>query len=301
MDSPSVAPTYAQYLAIHPPGARARVRGAALSVMAAGARLTGQLEEHLARPRVQFVYLHHVFRDEEAGFRGLLGELARHHTFLGHSEAVARVKSGNVDRPYVSVSFDDGFADNRVAAAILEEFGARGCFYVCPAIVGERDPTRLQSFCRARLRFPLATEFLGWSDLESLLSRGHEVGAHTMTHPNLGEADRDETETEIRSSHEELEKRLGGVRHFAWPRGQWRHFTPFAREVVFDAGFESCASAVRGSHVAKARGPVRDLCIRRDHVLANWPLEHVLVFLMLNSMRASERDNHWPDGYPALT
>lgn len=297
MKSPVEAPTYARYLALHPPDARARLRGAALSALASGARLTGQLEEHLLRPRVQFIYLHHVFRDEEAGFRRLLRDLARHHTFLSHSDAVDRVTNGRIDRPYVSLSFDDGFADNRVAADILEEFGARGCFYVCPGIVGERDAIRLHDFCRSRLQFPLPSAFLDWDDLESLLARGHEVGAHTMTHPNLGEIGASEMEMEIVSSRDEIVTRLGGVRHFAWPRGQWRHFTSRAREMVFNGGFDSCASAVRGAHVVAAHGPARDLCIRRDHVLANWPLQHVQLFLMLNSMRASERDNRWPDDY----
>lgn len=290
-------PTYAEYLRHRPFSARAALRSATLSALAAAARLSGRVDASLERPRVQLIYLHHVFRDEEDGFRRLLERLGRHHSFIGHAEAVDRIRSGRIDRPFLSVSFDDGFVDNLAAASILEEFGARGCFFVCPAIVGERDPARVAAFCTQRLQFPLVSPFLDWDQLQGLAEGGHEIGAHTMTHPNLGEATADDAAWEIRESRRELMQRVGPIRHFAWPRGQWRNFTPAAYDAVFDAGFESCASAVRGCHVARATGPASKLCLRRDHVVANWPLDHVLYFLMRSSERASERDNRWPDEF----
>ena len=293
-------PTIAQYLRAAPPDARQRVRSTVLTTLSVAARLSGRIARALERPRVQLIYLHHVFRDEEDGFRRLLETLARHHTFVGHSEAVERIRTGRIERPFVSLSFDDGFIDNLAAASILEEFGARGCFFICPGIVGERDARRIAAFCALRLQFPLVSAFLDWGDLRSLMERGHEVGAHTMTHPDLGGVSVAEAGREIRDSRARIVQELGFVRHFAWPRGQWRHFTSAARDETFAAGFESCSSAVRGAHVVAAPGPPSGLCIRRDHVVANWPRDHVLYFLMRSSERASERDNRWPDDYPRV-
>jgi peptidoglycan/xylan/chitin deacetylase (PgdA/CDA1 family) len=264
------------------------------------AELRGVVDSALARPRVQFVYLHHVFVDEEAGFRALLRELGAHHTFIGHGDAVERIREGRIDRPYVSISLDDGFTDNERAARILEEFDARGCFFVCPGIVGERNPRRLAEFCANRLDFPAATPFLDWAQLERLVARGHEIGGHTMTHPDLGGTAPDEAASEIRQSYETLVERLGGVRHFAWPRGRWHNMTVAARDAVFAAGYGTCASAVRGAHVAPATGPSANLCLRRDHVLAGWPLSHVRYLLMRNAIAASAATNEWPAEYPRV-
>ena len=200
----------------------------------------------------------------------------------------------------MSFSFDDGFADNLRAARVLEEFGATGCFFVCPGIVGERDPSTLRRFCADRLEFPAATPFLDWEQLEDLISRGHEVGGHTVTHPDLGQTPAERAAEEISRSRDAIRARLGTADHFAWPRGRWTNFTPQARQAVFDAGFATCASAVRGAHVSPAPGDLENLCVRRDHVVANWPLSHIRYLLARSSRRASARDNQWPPDYPAV-
>lgn len=295
-----VEPTLAECRRLRPVGPRDHARGIALSGLATLAEMRGVVDSALARPRIQFVYLHHVFADEEAGFRSLLRELAVHHAFIGHGEAIGRIRDGRIDRPYVSVSLDDGFADNERAARILEEFDARGCFFVCPGVVGERDPRRLAEFCAKRLQFPTATPFLGWGQLERLVEQGHEIGGHTMTHPDLGDTAADEAASEIRQSYETLVEKLGKVRHFAWPRGRWANMTVGARDAVFAAGYETCSSAVRGAHVAPATGPLANLCLRRDHVLATWPLSHVRYLLMRNAVAASAATNEWPAEYPRV-
>lgn len=291
-------PTFAEYSRLRPPEMRVRARSIALSVLASASELRGTIDSALTRPRVQFVYLHHVFADEEKDFRRLLNMLAVHHAFIGHADAVERVQSGRIDRAYVSISFDDGFADNQRAARVLEEFGARGCFFVCPGIIGQSDPAKLAAFCERRLDFPTITPFLDWDQLERLVKAGHEVGGHTMTHPNLGATPPEEALHEINESYKALVRRVGAVRHFAWPRGRWEHVSPVARDAVFAAGYTTCASAVRGCHVARAPGPIQNLCIRRDHLLANWPSRHVRYLLMRNAIAANAASNEWPANYP---
>ena len=59
------------------------------------------------RARVQFLYIHHIFKDEENSFDELF---LNYHTFISHSEAVNRVINGHIDKPYISISSDDGLA-----------------------------------------------------------------------------------------------------------------------------------------------------------------------------------------------
>src|SRR5690349_20630310 len=53
------------------------------------------IQTALSKNRVQFLYLHHVFRDEYASLRILLKELSKHHTFISYNEAVSKIVSGN--------------------------------------------------------------------------------------------------------------------------------------------------------------------------------------------------------------
>jgi peptidoglycan/xylan/chitin deacetylase (PgdA/CDA1 family) len=254
-------------------------------------------ESVLQRPRVQFLYLHHLFRDEVAPFRALLEALAEQHTFISYSEAVERVLNGPIDRPYVAFSFDDGLKSCRLAGDLLAEFSASACFFVCPEVIGLRDPKRIRAFCEERLRIP-PTEFLDWSELEALKADGHEVGAHTINHLDLATLSRSRLEYEIIGSRDLLEARLGPVPHFAWPYGTFRSFSAAAAEVVHAAGFRSCASAERGAHVTPVSGDPASLCIRRDQVLPAEPLHHAMYFCTRSARLASARMNEWP---PRLT
>src|SRR5690606_325826 len=75
-------------------------------------------------PRIQFLYFHHIYGDESGNFDRLVRTLSKTHTFISHSEAVDRLFSNKVDRPYISWSSDDGFKNNLAAAKILERYGA---------------------------------------------------------------------------------------------------------------------------------------------------------------------------------
>ena len=251
------------------------------------------------RNRIQFLYLHAVFEDQREAFRELLSDLARDYTFISHSAAVSRILKGEIDRPYVAFSFDDGFKNCLGAAEDLSAFGASGCFFVCPDIVGVTDYSAIRAFCATRLHMP-PVEFMNWEDLEELLLRGHEVGSHSLGHPVLETVSRQQLQNELGASREILEARLGPVHHFAWPYGRFHHFTPEAAGEVFAAGYTSCASAERGCHVGSEPVAAQDLCIRRDQVKPSWPLRHIRYFLWLNARRVVRQKDGWPDAWGRL-
>ena len=200
---------------------------------------------------VHLVYLHHVFSDEVVPFRKLLSRLSRQATFISHSEAVRRITSGAIDRTYVSISFDDGLLSCLDAARIMEDFGAQGCFFVCPAAVDHsHDYVWISRWCHERLH-KSPVKVMSWDDLEDLQRRGHEIGNHTMNHPNLAETPIESRHQQIFVAREQLVRYLGEVagRHFAWPYGEARHIDHAATSAILAAGHTSCSSAVRGVHL----------------------------------------------------
>jgi peptidoglycan/xylan/chitin deacetylase (PgdA/CDA1 family) len=118
----------------------------------------------------------------------------------------------------VAVTIDDGFID----------------FYdnVLPLVVECRIPVLL--YLATGLVAPTETassNALTWNQLADAISTGLvEVGAHTHNHANLGIADVEEADLEMRRSKEQIEDRLGvACRHFAYP---WSVASPQAEEVA---------------------------------------------------------------------
>jgi peptidoglycan/xylan/chitin deacetylase (PgdA/CDA1 family) len=276
---------FKQVESLRRPGLRDRLRSRLLDVLSLQ-------QPDLGRPRVHFLYLHHVLRDEAANFRELLKTLSRTHEFISHTSAADKIRSGAIDKPYISFSIDDGIKNCLDAADMLDEFGAKCCFFICPSMADNPSREARERFCKEQISLP-ATDFLNWSDMEALKKRGHEIGNHTRSHFTLSSIkSRAELEQEIGGSRDEIAKRLGDVPHFAWPRGTFGHMSPEAKEIVFATGHKTCASAVRGAHVANAASDA-ELCIRRDHILGAWPVRHSLYFIGKSAGRASASDNNY--------
>ncbi len=253
--------------------------------------------DHLfSQPRVQFLYIHHVFKDEETAFEKLVERLSLSHHFISHSEAVNKILSGNIDKPYIAISSDDGLKNNINAANILDRFGIKGCFFICPEIIDEKRQDVIAQFSRQRLHFP-PVEFMSWVDIEKLMRHGHEIGGHTMNHVNLAGINEAEAKAEIEVCYKKIVEKCGSVKHFAYPYGRFSHFNNQARKLVFETGFESCASAERGCHIpGKAHQKILpgDLLIRRDHVVLNWSLEQIQFFMLRNIKLANFSQNYFP-------
>jgi peptidoglycan/xylan/chitin deacetylase (PgdA/CDA1 family) len=272
---------------------RGLVRSVALSSLAAIGRVTG-LDDNLRRPRVHFLYLHFVPGDEEQNFRRLLTALSSQHTFVSYSDAVSRVLSGDIDRPYVAFSVDDGVRNGLRLSELLDEFGAKACFFVCDRIPDINSQPEIARFCVTELEIP-PTDFLSWAELETLLRRGHEIGNHSARHRTLSDLSADQLEDDIAGGLLRLRSRLGdGVRHFAWPRGRFFHMSAEAAAVVFRSGHASCASAERGCHVVRPANR-ESLCVRREHIVSRWPVAHSLYFMARSAAAADEATNRWPE------
>jgi peptidoglycan/xylan/chitin deacetylase (PgdA/CDA1 family) len=85
--------------------------------------------------------------------------------------------------------------------------------------------------------------------VKSLYRSGMEIGAHTVSHPILGELDADSARYEISESKKVLEELVHSpVDSFAYPNGRYgRDFTERDMMLVKDAGFKTAVSTNWGA------------------------------------------------------
>ena len=288
--STEIATSYRRDIRVRTP--RSRVRDAALSIAARFPRTT----DALAIPRVHFLYLHFVFDDEVLGFERLIDRLrAADQRFVSYRDAIDRVRNGDIDAPMVSFSFDDGVSNTMRAAEILTHNGISACFFINSGLTHtDRSRRVIKVTQQSHSRRPL--EFISWDDAERLIQMGHEIGGHTRTHADLASIGGQQLRDEIGGDRELLLRRLGRADHFAWPFGAAKYFSATARDVVFEAGYRSCASAIRGAHTATA--PDHRFCVRRDCVVAAEPVSRNLYFVRRSARRAADQPalmNRWPE------
>ena len=185
----------------------------------------------------------HEVTDREA-FKRLLSSLEARYQIVALSEGFRAVKSGNVNGPLLTLTFDDG--DKTVSNNCLPELRSRSiaaCLFVCTGFVdaGFRDVSTGRY------------DVMSWDDLKDWAQAGMEVGAHTVNHIPLNQATLDRSKWEILESKRVLEKRLGcSIRHFAYP---WGYNTDeLDRWLQADDAFDTISTTIRCDNYPKTKG-----------------------------------------------
>lgn len=180
-------------------------------------------------------------------FRRQIEWISRTFEVLSLSAAVRRWRAGTLPSAPAVVTFDDGLASTlECAVPILDRHDITATHYIAPGLLGgEFEGSAVMSA----------------EQLEGLRRRGQEIGAHTMTHPDLTSLSSRRARAEIERSGAVLEDVAGEhPRSFAYPYGA------FDRElaaVVDDTGFETAATVVAsdvvdfGSPFSIPRIPIR--------------------------------------------
>ncbi len=162
---------------------------------------------------------------------------------------------------HLAITFDDGYLDNlTIASPLLTERNLPACFFVATGYIGtDRVPgwdadTNVQQ------------AWMTWDQVRQLRDAGFEVGAHTVNHVNLGDAesferfgaapfprhwnvdvDAETAEFDIVESKRQLERELGEpVRFFSYPFGRCENLSEQNRNIISGSGFECCLSAHGG-------------------------------------------------------
>jgi len=145
------------------------------------------------------------------------------------SEAQCRLQSGHNERPTVTITFDDGYADNcDEALPFLIEHRIPCTYFVCSRnVLGHRPFPH--DVLRGRPLAPNSPE-----QIREMSDAGIDIGAHTRSHADLGSVTDGETlYEELILPQRELEHITGRpVRYFAFPYGQHENLSLAAFEMA---------------------------------------------------------------------
>jgi peptidoglycan/xylan/chitin deacetylase (PgdA/CDA1 family) len=138
----------------------------------------------------------------------------------------------------LAITFDDSYQEDLDAARVLAEHGLPACFFLPTAYIGSKSP------------FDPSYPHLGnltVEEVKELVRLGHEVGSHTVTHPDMAHVSLDQAEDELVRSKQILEEYVDRpVRWFAYPFGGPEHFLPRQLSLAFRAGYEGVLSGYGG-------------------------------------------------------
>src|SRR5262249_23184423 len=98
---------------------------------------------------------------------------------------------------------------------------------------------------------------LSWKDIEEMQQLGHEIGSHTVSHPDLGIGYPARARLELARSQKKLEDALQRpVRWFAYPFGGPGNFKPEYHTMAKDIGYQATFSAQSGFIRPHMRGQI---------------------------------------------
>jgi peptidoglycan/xylan/chitin deacetylase (PgdA/CDA1 family) len=213
---------------------------------------------HKLGPRPRGVRLKGLYVSE-ALFRRQLAEWSAA-KFQTGSVNVVGVKDGNPAKQFV-LTFDDGFEN--VLRCGLEPMGSYGFtamqFLVADLLGKTNEWEQREGEVTERL--------MDAKQVREWLAAGHEIGAHTCTHPHLTQVPLAQAREEIFASRQKLEDLFGvPVRHFCYPYGDWN---PAVRDLVAEAGYETAVTTEAGVNQASAdRFTLRRFTVR--YPSRNW-------------------------------
>jgi peptidoglycan/xylan/chitin deacetylase (PgdA/CDA1 family) len=179
------------------------------------------------------------------------------------------------------ITFDDGFADFDNAWAELTQRGLAATLYVTAGTIGGRSEWLA----------PLGAgglAMLDRSQLRDLAADGCEIGAHSMSHPQLDCLTRQAAAAEMLQSKDVLEQALGRrVDTFAYPHG---YHDKAVKELVAEAGFTSAAA------VRNALSPADDdpYALARVTVTSDFDAEQVARVLTGRGAPTARPGERWP-------
>jgi peptidoglycan/xylan/chitin deacetylase (PgdA/CDA1 family) len=151
---------------------------------------------------------------------------------------LARIADGGTPPPgYAAISFDDGMRNNLTAALpILQEYGLPATIYVTVGYLGGISPW---------IGPKTDNRMLSEEEVRDLARAGWELGAHTMTHPDLSALGYEAARREIEDSKTALES-IGGiaVETLAYPFGL---YNSTAIQATRDSGLLAAVTTGSGS------------------------------------------------------
>lgn len=185
-----------------------------------------------------------IYHKTPADFRNQLVYLKQHNYTTINMDMVANAITNKASLPAkpVVITYDDGFADQMTAFALLKQFNMKATFYIIDG--GPRS-----NYCIGanRTNMSCGDAYMSWDQIRQLDQSGLiEIASHTVDHPHLPSLSVADQSYEIIHGKQELEAQLGhSVRHFAYPYGAYDANTI---RIVKEAGFTTAVSTIPGTY-----------------------------------------------------
>jgi peptidoglycan/xylan/chitin deacetylase (PgdA/CDA1 family) len=176
-------------------------------------------------------------------FARQIGWLRKRFALISLEQAQRRIRRGLNHQPCLSITFDDGYAENcQQAIPLLIKWRIPCTYFVSVRHVLEGQPFAHDLACGNQFS-PNTIE-----QLRAMAAAGIEIGAHTYNHADLGAIhDPQVLFNEIVDAGVQLRRALGRpVRYFAFPYGHPENMSPEAFEMARQAGYEAVCSAYGG-------------------------------------------------------
>jgi peptidoglycan/xylan/chitin deacetylase (PgdA/CDA1 family) len=140
----------------------------------------------------------------------------------------------------------------------------------------EAEVARAERELQAKLPDSTAQFMMTWDQVKGLEQKGHIVGSHTMTHPNMAFLKLDDLRRELTVSKQTMESHLGApVRHFSYPcPALFPNWTQQTTEESKRAGYQTAVTTNDGV-VRKRDNPLELKRVRPTRTVAGlrWNLE----------------------------
>ncbi len=169
--------------------------------------------------------------------------MKQHVDFVSLAEAQRRIVAGTNERVAVSITFDDGYADNCAFAIPLLIAESVPCTYFVSldfVLTGRPFPHDVQT----GQALPVNTV----EQLREMAAAGIQIGAHTRSHRDMGTVgDLDVIYDEIVVATQELSDLIGTpVRYFSFPYGLQENLNREVVEIARANGLDGVCSAYGG-------------------------------------------------------
>jgi peptidoglycan/xylan/chitin deacetylase (PgdA/CDA1 family) len=147
-----------------------------------------------------------LHRLSEAGYRTIT---------LGEATQCIRRREPFPERSFV-ITFDDGYESvYSKALPVLQELGYSATVFLTTGMQANNGGDARLPSLQGRL-------MLSWREIDEMQRCAIELGAHTLTHPDLTKLSRPQIELELGDSKKRIEDRTGAeVASFAYPFGRY--------------------------------------------------------------------------------